>query len=257
MAEFDGTGATLAGSPQEASRDADIVALMVATPEQADAALFGPDGAADVLAPGATVVLFSTVGPDAARSLDARLAEIGSRMLDAPVSGGVSRASTGDLLIMASGSSPAVSSVRALLDRLGSNVVIVGDEVGLGQSLKLVNQLLCGVHICAAAEALNLASALGLDPSRSWEAIRTGAAASFMLEDRGRRMLRGEFEPIRSALSIFVKDMGLVLEAARESRTPTPIASAAEQMYLEAALMGLGNCDDSALISLFAPKEAE
>ena len=256
---FDGTAATVAQSAKAAVSGAGTVGVMVATAEQLEIALFGPEGGASGLAPGATVLLMSTVGPEAARALERRLADRGVSVIDAPVSGGVKRAASGDLLIMASGPSEVLESVRPVLNRLGSRVANVGDEAGSGQALKLVNQLLCGVHIGAAAEALNLATALGLDATKSWEAVRTGAAASFMLDDRGQRMLSREFTPSRSALNIFVKDMGLVLKAARDSRTPTPIAGAAEQLYLAAASAGLGDLDDSSLISLFdrTPQSAD
>jgi 3-hydroxyisobutyrate dehydrogenase/putative dehydrogenase len=117
--------------------------------------------------------------------------------------------------------------------------------------VKLVNQLLCGVHIAAAGEALGLAAALGLDPRAVWEVVRKGAAGSFMLDDRGERMLEGTFEPVRSALDIFVKDMGLVTAAARAKKLPTPLAAAAEQLYLLGAAAGLGRLDDSSVVTLY------
>ena len=172
-------------------------------------------------------------------------------LLDAPMSGGVARAEQGELVVMVGGPRERFESCRPLLDRLGTTVAYVGETVGDGQALKLVNQLLAGVHIVAAAEALGFAAALGLDPRAAWEVVRHGAAGSFMLDDRGARMLDGDFEPVRSALDIFVKDMGLVVSAAKARKLPTPLAAAAEQLYLAGAAEGLGRRDDSSLITLY------
>jgi 3-hydroxyisobutyrate dehydrogenase/putative dehydrogenase len=249
------TFATAGGAPAataaEASTGADLVFVIVATPDQATAALFGPDGAAQALAPGATVVVMSTIGPATVRDLADRLDPLGVGVIDAPMSGGVARAERGDLVVMVGGPRERFDAVRPFLDRLGSTVAYVGENVGDGQALKLVNQLLAGVHIAAAAEALGLAAALGLDPRAAWEVVRHGAAGSFMLDDRGARMLDGEFEPVRSALDIFVKDMGLVVSAAKARRLPTPLAAAAEQLYLAGSAEGLGRRDDASLVTLY------
>ena len=244
-------GAAGAGSPREAAEGADALVLMVVDAGQAEAALFGENGAAEALAPGAAVVLMSTVGPEPVRQLDARLSERQLRLLDAPVSGGVARAGGGDLLIMAGGPEDLFGELRPALDAMGSTVVHCGSSAGDGQSVKLVNQLLCGIHIAAAGEALAYAEALGLDPESVYETIRHGAAGSFMLEDRGRRMLDREFLPPKSALDIFVKDMGLVREAARESGFATPLSDAAHRLYETGAALGFGREDDSGVLRVF------
>ncbi len=248
IASAGGKPASTAG---DAAEGADYLFVTVATPEQATAALFGPGGAAGSLAPGATVVVMSTIGPAAVRDLAERLAPQGVILLDAPMSGGVARADQGELVVMVGGPRELFETCRPLLDRLGTTVAYVGENVGDGQALKLVNQLLAGVHIAAAAEALGFAAALGLDARATWEVIRHGAAGSFMLNDRGARMLDAEFEPVRSALDIFVKDMGLVVSAARSRKLPTPLAVAAEQLYLAGTAEGLGRRDDSSLVTLY------
>lgn len=244
-------GGRPASTASEAAEGADLVFVTVATPEQALAALFGPDGAAGALTPGATVVVMSTIGPAAVREIADRLTGAGVRLLDAPMSGGVARAEQGALVVMVGGPRDLFDACRPLLDRLGTTVSYVGESVGDGQALKLVNQLLAGVHIAAAAEALGFAAALGLEPRAAWEVIRHGAAGSFMLNDRGARMLDGAFEPVRSALDIFVKDMGLVVSAARARKLPTPLAAAAEQLYLAGTAEGLGRRDDSSVVTLY------
>ena len=188
----------------------------------------------------------STVGPEAV----AALAEECHPLLDAPVSGGVARAETGDLLVMAGGPAELFERLAPVLDAVGSTVVHCGEQPGDGQAVKLVNQLLCGVHIAAAAEALAYAEALGLEPAKVHETIRRGAAASFMLDDRGSRMLTREFADVRSALDIFVKDMGLVVEAGAAGGARTPLAEAARRLYEEGSEKGLGREDDSGVIRL-------
>jgi 3-hydroxyisobutyrate dehydrogenase/putative dehydrogenase len=193
----------------------------------------------------------ATVGPAPVARWAATLAERDVELVDAPVSGGVARAGEGDLLIMVSGNEAAIERVQPLLDALARNAPVVGSEPGDGQKVKLVNQLLCGVHIAAAGEALAFAEAMGLDARACWEVIRDGAAASFMLDDRGARMLDDEVEPAKSAMEIFVKDMGLVTGAARENGYPSPLAALAEQLYLAGSRAGLGRLDDSSIIRLF------
>jgi 3-hydroxyisobutyrate dehydrogenase len=186
-----------------------------------------------------------------------RLAELGVDLVDAPLSGGPVRAGNGDLLVVVGAPESAIERARPVLDLLASTLTVVGDRVGDGQALKTVNQLLCGIHIAAAAEALALADALGLDRARTLDALTAGAAGSFMLGDRGRRMLEaydGEGAPVLSRLDIFVKDMGIVGRAAREVALATPVAAAAEQLFLLGQAMGLEAADDSSVIRVLAPE---
>ena len=135
--------------------------------------------------------------------------------------------------------------MRPLLDALASNAPVVGQRPGDGQRFKIVNQLLCGVHIAAAGEALALADSMGLDLAQVHEVLGTGAAASFMFGDRGRRMVDGAFDDVRSALTIFVKDMGLVAEAAQGVGQEVPLASSAQQVYQRGSELGWDRRDDS------------
>jgi 3-hydroxyisobutyrate dehydrogenase len=242
-------GVTPAASIGAAASGVDTLVVMVATPDQVDSVLFGDEPAAAALAPETTVVVMATVGPVAVRRWAERLARQRVDLVDAPVSGGIARARAGDLLIMVGGNDRAVARTRPLLDAMARSAPQVGTEPGDGQKVKLVNQLLCGVHIAAAAEALALAEAMGLDPAATLEVVRGGAAASFMLEDRGPRMVHGTGD-VNSALDIFVKDMGLVTEAARDSGAATPLASAAEALYLAGVRAGLGRRDDSTVIEV-------
>ena len=242
-------GVKPATSIHEAASGVDVLVLMVATPDQVEGVLFGDDPAAEELCPGAAVVVMATVGPAPVRRWAQRLARQQVELVDAPVSGGSARAAGGALLIMVGGTHAAVDRVQPLLDAMARSAPHVGATPGDGQKVKLVNQLLCGIHIAAAAEALALAEAMQLDPAATWEILRGGAAASFMLDDRGARMAHGTDE-VKSALDIFVKDMGLVTDAARASSYPAPLASAAEQLYLAGRRAGLGRRDDSAVIEV-------
>jgi 3-hydroxyisobutyrate dehydrogenase/putative dehydrogenase len=244
-------GVQAAESPTGAVRDAELVAIMVATGDQVEQVLFGSGGAAGTLVAGTVVVIMATVGPEVVAEVAARLGGGGGvTVVDAPVSGGVQRAAAGDLLIMVSGADDAVGRARLLLDVLARSAPVVGPAPGDGQRMKLVNQLLCGVHIAAAAEALAFAESLGLDPGECWRVLRDGAAASFMFEDRGARMAGGEFQPPRSALDIFVKDMGLVSAAAEHAGAAAPLTAVTRRLYEEGHERGLGRLDDAALIEV-------
>lgn len=247
-------------SAREAVTGADALLLAVRNGEQLDAVLFGEQGVAGQLKAGAVVILTSTVGLDAVPATAKRLAELGVGLVDAPLSGGPVRAGEGDLLIVVGAEPAELAKVRNVLDLLASTLSIVGDKPGDGQALKTVNQLLCGVHIAAAAEALALAGKLGLDQATTLEALQAGAANSFMLGNRGPRMLEAYSEDgaeVLSRLDIFVKDMGIVTSAARSLHLSTPVASAAEQLYLLGEAHELAAADDSAVIKVVAPKAAQ
>ncbi|MEU5108834.1 MULTISPECIES: NAD(P)-dependent oxidoreductase [unclassified Streptomyces] len=254
-------GATEAATPAEAARDADVVVLAVRDQAQVDGALFGDSGAAATLKAGAVVVLTSTVGPEAARTTAAALAERGAdvRLVDAPVSGGPTRAGNGDLLIVVGAEPAALEAARPVLDRLASTLTVIGDKPGDGQALKAINQLLAGVHIAAAAEAVALARGLGLDPQTVIDSLSQGAAGSFMFADRGPRMAQvygddADSVEVRSRLDIFVKDMGIVTGIAKHAHVPVPLASAAEQLYLLGERAGLAARDDSSIVTVLSPR---
>jgi 3-hydroxyisobutyrate dehydrogenase/putative dehydrogenase len=250
VAEASRNGIVAATDATDAAREVEVLALMVATSAQAESVLFGKDAVAAQLQQGAVVLVMATVGPGPVHEWAERLAPLGVALVDAPVSGGAARAADGDLLMMASGGADALATTQPLLNAMARMAPVVGSEPGEGQKVKLVNQLLCGVHIAVAAEALAFAEAMGLDAGSTWEVLRHGAAASFMFDDRGARMINNDSDEVRSALDIFVKDMGLVLGTARENAYPAPLASAAEQLYIASRRAGLGRCDDSSVIGI-------
>ncbi|MEZ5090338.1 MAG: NAD(P)-dependent oxidoreductase [Micropruina sp.] len=250
-------GIAVTDSPAAAVRDAELVLLVVRDGAQLTDLLFGDAGIAAAMASGTTVILGSTVGKEGIGSVADGLAALGIGLVDAPLSGGPARAGRGDLLIVVGSDPEARRRAAPVLESLASTLTVVGDTPGDGQAFKTVNQLLCGVHIAAAGEALALADALGLDPARTLDALTAGAANSFMLGDRGKRMLQAYDEAgpeVLSRLDIFVKDMGIVAAAAREAHVATPVAAAAQQLYLLGESHGQGGEDDSTVIRVLSPE---
>lgn len=173
-------------------------------------------------------------------------------VIDCPVSGGPARARAGDLSLFcgADGDAPALARIAPLLRRLGDLRVINGG-VGRGSAVKTVHQLLAGVHIVAAAEALSLAAAAGLDTAQMHDVVLGAAGNSWMFADRGRRMLDGDDAEVRSALDIFVKDLDIVHREAKRLRSPVPLSSAALQQFVSGQSLGLGRQDDSSVVRVY------
>lgn len=228
--------------------DAEIVVVMVATAAQLASVV---DRAIETAVAADRVwLIMSTVGPEAVTAAARTLVAAGGRVIDAPVSGGIPRASTGDLLLFAAGATADLAAAEPVLAALGT-ARIVGAEVGEGQAMKVINQHLCAVHIAAAAEALALAERLGLDPGFVLEVVEPGAASSFMLRDRGPRMLESPDAPVLSQIGIFVKDTGLVAAAAEEAGFELPLLAAARDRFLSAERLGLRTHDDSSVIETY------
>lgn len=225
---------------------AEVVILQVTTAEQVAGLL--ADGLAAAVA-GATLVLMSTVGPEAARESAGVAAAAGAAFVDVPFTGGVERARQGGLNLFVSGAADDLRPVRSVLAALGS-AVDCGPVPGDGQSYKMVNQLLTSVHICAAAEALALADRLGLDVAKAYAAVSQGAGRSWLLSDRGPRMLADD-PPNVSSLAIFIKDSALVARAAEAAGLDAGLIRAAAARYARAAELGLADQDDSRVIRAY------
>ncbi|MEK1853522.1 MAG: L-threonate dehydrogenase [Phyllobacterium sp.] len=238
-------------TPANAAEGADIVVSVVVNGAQTEAVLFGPQGVAGAMKPGAVFVSCATMDPAIARDLAQRVEALGLNYLDAPVSGGTAKAQTGELTIMASGSRQAFDAARPVLDAMAGKVYELGNQAGTGAAFKMINQLLAGVHIAAACEAIAFAAKQGLDLDKVYEVITASAGNSWMFENRVRHVLAGDYTPL-SAIEIFVKDLGIVQDMARSERYPVPLAAAALQMYLAASGAGMGRDDDSSLARLYA-----
>lgn len=242
-------GGVAASTLVEAFAGQDAVVLMVVNAAQAEDILFGA-GALAQLPAGGTVILMATCPPAAVAALARRVEAEGRRLVDAPVSGGVVGAEAASLTIMVAAPTDLFASVKPVLEAMGSKVVLLGEKAGQGATAKAVNQLLCGVHLAVAAEALSLAEMLGVDMERMLDIVSGSAASSWMLKDRGPRML--EVEPrVTSAVDIFVKDLGIVLEAGAGARTALPLAAIAHQHFLSVSGRGRGAEDDSQVIAAY------
>jgi 3-hydroxyisobutyrate dehydrogenase len=242
-------GGSAAPSAQDAARGMDALVLMVVNAAQAEAVLLA-GGALEALAPGGVVVLTATCPPGSVQALAARVEAAGRRFVDAPVSGGVVGAVAGALTVMAAAEAGVFAEAKPLLEAVGDRVFHVGERPGQGATVKTVNQLLCGVHIAAAAEAFALAAKAGVDLQVLLEIMGGSSASSWMLKDRGPRMLQGEPE-VTSAVDIFVKDLGIVLEAGRDAGAALPLAALAHQIFLATSGRGEGGADDSQVIRTY------
>ena len=241
-------GGEPAAGAQAIAEACSVVVTFVVNDRQTEQVLFGADALVGRLKPGTVVITCSTMPPAYVRSLGGRLAGHGLRLVDAPVTGGMAGAEKGTLTIMAAGERQTFEEVKPVLAAFGARIFHLGEEPGMGSQMKVVNQLLCGIHIVAAAEGLALAKQHGLPLDTTLEILRSGSASSWMLGDRGPRMVREAFDDVTSAVDIFVKDMGLVVDAARESRFAAPLAHTAFLSFLAASGKGWGALDDSAVM---------
>jgi 3-hydroxyisobutyrate dehydrogenase len=237
-------------SPAALARATNTVMIVVINSDQVDLVIFGENGLAETLAPGGLIIQCATVAPSYARNLGEKLTARGLSLLDAPVSGGAVKARQGELSVMASGSKDCFTRAAAVLNAVAAKVYELGDKPGIGSSMKLVNQLLAGVHIAAAAEAMALGISMDLEPEAIYDVITHSAGNSWMFENRVPHILKGNYTP-HSAVDIFVKDLGIVHATGRELPLSMPIASTALQQFTAASSAGHGREDDSAIIKVY------
>ncbi len=243
-------GGIRAESPAAMAPLVDVLITVVVNADQTETVLFGENGAAPHMKPGSVVIASATVSPEFAKGLGKRLAEAGLLMIDGPISGGAAKAMAGEMTVMSSGTPEAYAKCEDVLDAIAGKVYRLGDEVGPGSVVKMVNQLLAGVHIAAAGEAMALAIRAGANPDQVYEVITNSAGNSWMFQNRVPHILAGDYTPL-SAVNIFVKDLGIVLDYAKKSVFPLPLSAAAHQMYMSASAAGHGGEDDSAVIKVF------
>lgn len=245
------SGGTAAISAHDSAIDSDILATVVVNAAQTRAVLFGKESVAQAMKPGGVIISCATMAPSDAKQLARDAEALGLLYLDAPMSGGAAKASAGQLTFMASGSAQAFERAKPVLDLVAGKVYNLGDAAGDGASFKMVNQLLAGVHIAAACEAVAFAARLGLDLNKVYEVITASAGNSWMFENRVPHILEGDYSP-RSAISIFTKDLGIVSDMARQEKFPLQIASTALQMFLMTAAAGMDGDDDASVARMIA-----
>ena len=244
-------GGHAAATVAEAAAGADVLIVMVVNAAQAEDVLFGAGGAANTMSAGSVVMLSCTVSPAFARQTAERLQAIGLEMLDAPVSGGPVRSAEGALSVMASGSPAVFEKCDPVLAAVAANVYRMGDTPGLGSVMKSINQLLAGVHLAAMGEAFVYGIKQGIDAQQMYDVICASAGGSWMFQNRGQHILDNDYTP-RSAVDIWGKDLGIVLEAGKENKLALPLAAVAHQLFLAASAQGMGRIDDAAIVKIYA-----
>jgi 3-hydroxyisobutyrate dehydrogenase len=250
LRDFARAGGKPCATPGQVGAKAPVVIVLVVNAEQTREVLFGRNGAASKMARGSVVIASATVAPSIAEEIGAQLKASGIHMIDAPVSGGAAKAAIGQLSIMASGTRESFAGAEPVLEAIAAKVYRLGEAPGMGSKVKMINQLLAGVHIAASAEAMALGIRAGVDPNVLYEVICNSAGSSWMFQNRVPHILAGDYTPL-SAVNIFVKDLGIVVDSARKFVFPVPLTSTAHQLFIMAGAHGHGLEDDSAVVKVF------
>ena len=252
--KFAAEGGLACASLEAIAAASDVLISVVVNAVQTESVLFGDgsplSGCAHHLKPGSVFVMCSTVDPAYSVTLEKKLNDKGLLYIDAPISGGAAKAASGQMTMMTAGRPDAYAKAEPFLNAMAAKVYKLGDSAGGGSKVKIINQLLAGVHIAAAAEAMALGLREGVDPDALYEVITHSAGNSWMFENRMAHVLAADYTPL-SAVDIFVKDLGLVLDMARASKFPLPLSSTAHQMFMQASTAGFAKEDDSAVIKIF------
>lgn len=236
-------------SAVEYAAQLDSVLVLVVNAQQVNTVLFD-SGLAKALRAGTPVMVSATISAEDAKQIQAKLQEEQLLMLDAPVSGGAVKAEAGEMTIMASGQEEVFTKLQPVLTASAAKVYRVGEEVGLGATVKIIHQLLAGVHIAAGAEAMALAARANIPLDLMYEVVTNAAGNSWMFENRMKHVVDGDYSP-KSMVDIFVKDLNLVADTAKDLQFPLPLSSAALNMFVGASNAGFGKEDDSAVIKVF------
>ena len=251
---FASEGGIACATPAELAAACEIVVSVVVNAAQTEAVLFGDgaagQGAAAAMRPGSVFVMCSTVDPSVSIAFEGRLEALGLLYVDAPISGGAAKAASAQMTVMGAARDAAWSRAEPVLNAMAAKVYRLGDRAGNGSKVKIINQLLAGVHIAAAAEAMALGLREGVDAAALYDVITHSAGNSWMFENRMAHVLANDYTPL-SAVDIFVKDLGLVLDTARATKFPLPLASTAHQMFMQASTAGFAKEDDAAVIKIF------
>lgn len=252
LTRFANAGGLIGNSPAETSKDVDVLVVMVTNETQAESVLCGDLGAVAALPSGASIILSSTVSPAFVSQLERRLQGEGKglKLVDAPVSGGVKRASEGTLTIMASGTDEALTCTGSVLSALSEKLYVIRGGCGAGSGVKMINQLLAGVHIASGAEAMALGARLGLNTRMLFDFVKNSGGTSWMFENRVPHMLDNDYTPY-SALDIFVKDLGIVCRESSSLKVPLHIATVAHQLFLAGSAAGWGRQDDAGVVKVY------
>jgi len=246
--ELVAAGAASAGSPRQVAERCDVVITMLPDSPDVELVALGPDGLVDGARPGLVYVDMSTIAPATAVRVAAVLSAKGVRCLDAPVSGGDVGARQGTLSIMAGGDPATFEKVRPIFSVLGKSAVLCGGP-GAGQTVKACNQALVAVTIAGVSEALVLGAKAGVDPAKIVQVLSGGLARCGVLENRGQRMVRGDFAP-GFRIRLHYKDLGIIHQTGRDLQVPLPVTAAAHQLFSAAMAAGAGDLDHTGLLAV-------
>lgn len=250
VSAFTADGGVACDSAESVADACPIVISVLVNADQTEQLLFGAGGMAARMQPDSTFVMCSTVDPNWSVNLEQRLEAMGIGYLDAPISGGAAKAASSEMTMMTAGKPAVYARLNGVLEAMAAKVYRLGDQAGNGSKVKIINQLLAGVHIAAAAEAMALGLREGVAADDLYEVITHSAGNSWMFENRMAHVLNGDYTPL-SAVDIFVKDLGLVLDTARATKFPLPLSATAHQMFMQASTSGFGREDDAAVIKIF------
>ena len=231
--------------------DLQAVIIVVLNEKQTREIIFGQNGISEKLKKNSLIMVCTTVAPDFAKEMASSCNDKGLLYLDAPISGGSKKSAEGKLSYMISGSPKAFEVAKPILDCTSETVFEFGEHVGSGSAMKAVNQMLAGVHIAAMAEAITFGITQGIDPKRFLEVISKCAGTSWMLENRTPHIIDNDYSP-KSSINIWPKDLGIVLDIAKNSNFSAPLTAAALQQFISAAGSGLGQEDDAAVAKIYA-----
>ncbi|MBV1839351.1 NAD(P)-dependent oxidoreductase [Photobacterium ganghwense] len=231
------------------AQELDAVVVLVVNAQQVRTVLFD-SGLVAALKPQTPVMVCATISAEDAKAIAADLETYSLPMLDAPISGGAVKAAAGELTVMASGPQAVFAQLEPVLSAVASQVYTVGEEIGMGSTVKIIHQLLAGVHIAAGAEAMAMAARANIPLDLMYDVVTHAAGNSWMFENRMKHVVDGDYSP-KSMVDIFVKDLGLVADTAKSLQFPLPLASTALNMFTTASNAGYGKEDDSAVIKIF------
>jgi len=228
-----GYGAVAGTSPRDVAEKSDLVITMVMGSEDVRSVVLGPNGIIEGARPGLIVIDTTTISPKVSREIAEKLRKKGVKMMDAPVSGFDIGAKAGTLTMMVGGPEDTFQECLPIFNILGENIVHVGTENGAGHSTKLCNELLCRLSALATCEAFTLAKKLNIDMEKMFSVVRTGVAASLELNRSGARILEAssKVDRIVRKRDVFLKDLDLIIEAARDVGASLPGSTVVKQLY--------------------------
>ena len=229
----------------------DVVVIVVLNSIQTEQILFGKQGIVEQLNKETLIIVCTTVSPQFAREMAEKCNQYNIHYLDAPMSGGSVKSENGQLSYMVSGSKLALQKAHLILEATAEKVFQLGEEPGKGSAMKSVNQMLAGIHISAMAEALTFGITQGIEPEKFLEVISKCAGTSWMLENRAPHIIDNDYTP-KSSINIWPKDLGIVLDIAKNSNFSAPLTAIAMQQFVAAAGSGLANEDDAAVAKVYA-----